>query len=127
MKYLSLIVCVGVIAFSACTKDEEEPTPPPSTQIEDLTFSHQTSEDAITVMIVQSEQNEEVSWYSMNIGKPGEDLEPISTYQDLNNDTLTFVFNGLESATTYIVQIDGKTYAVGGEVLARGTKEIATD
>lgn len=124
MKKSPLSILVFCIVSFSCTV---ETGINPSPAQEDLSFFTETTETEITVKLLRSEQNEEVSWYHMLIGKVGEELENKATYQDIINDTISYTFRKLEPKTKYTVQVEGKAYASDDDIISSGSKEVTTD
>lgn len=117
-----MIIAVIMFSLSSCAKTEEPELPPKKKGLQEFMLTSTNS--SITVNIVQADS---ISWYDMYIGKQGDSLIIDNTKQDLLNDTMTYTFNSLDSNTTYTIKIEGRTYAVGGDILTTGSKDILTD
>lgn len=110
-----------MVVFASCTPDEN---PVPDIEVKDIEL---TSTSTSTSIELSWKPVEGCSWYFISITEEGETADEETSYQDLQNDPITYNLTGLTASTSYEIKMVGSDYLSGGKILATKTLKVTTD
>ena len=119
-KFLIMLTFVGLLYTSCSEKETQEP----DIVLKDITISTTKTSTSITL---SWKPVEGCFWYKISTAKSGAALSPVSTYQDIKNDPITYTLSGLTANTAYDIKLEGTDYSSGGKLLASKTITISTN
>ena len=120
IKFFVLLITITTL-FASCTKDD---SPENGTDLADIEITTTATSSSVKL---SWKPVEGCSWYKIYLAVAGATLEEKVSYQDLDNDPITYTLSGLTANTTYDVKINGTDYAVGGKLIATKTLSVKTN